>query len=367
MDPQRPLLLRAPAALWWLTKRTAIHSFKDGIFTRSAQAAFWQTLSLPPLLLALLGFLGYVAGWFGADTLTEVQDQIIEVGGRVLAPSVVDDILAPMVDQVLGRGRADVASVGFFISLWAGSSAVSAFVDAIVQAHGQSDIRHPVRQRLFSLVLYLGFLCLAIVTLPVIALGPAFISRHMPPSWHPIMGELFGFGYFPVVILGLIGALSLLYRVALPRPLPWARLLIGATIAGCFFVIASFALRRYLAYVGGSGYSYGALATPIAFLLFSFFVGFAVMLGAEINASIQERWPAKGTRTDQFREWLSDQVAGTGLDERAKVATDQLKKIATAPIPSPQRRRDERGGELRRSANPPPDDPSSDWPRSHRR
>ncbi len=37
---------------------------------------------------------------------------------------------------------------------------------------------------------------------------------------------------------------------------------------------------------------YGALATPIAVLLFCFFFGMSVLLGAELNATIQTRWPA---------------------------------------------------------------------------
>ena len=34
-------------------------------------------------------------------------------------------------------------------------------------------------------------------------------------------------------------------------------------------------------------HTYGALATPIAFLLFAFFLGFAIMIGAELNAAIE--------------------------------------------------------------------------------
>ena len=36
---------------------------------------------------------------------------------------------------------------------------------------------------------------------------------------------------------------------------------------------------------------------PIAFLLFAFFLGFAVVIGAELNAAIQEQWPAPHPRS----------------------------------------------------------------------
>ena len=39
-------------------------------------------------------------------------------------------------------------------------------------------------------------------------------------------------------------------------------------------------LKFYLQWITSTGYTYGALATPIAFLLFAFFLGFAVVIGA---------------------------------------------------------------------------------------
>ena len=51
-----------------------------------------------------------------------------------------------------------------------------------------------------------------------------------------------------------------------------------------------------------TGYTYGALATPIAFLLFAFFLGFAIMIGAELNAAIEEEWPAPPPHLQRWRE-----------------------------------------------------------------
>jgi len=50
-------------------------------------------------------------------------------------------------------------------------------------------------------------------------------------------------------------------------------------------------LRLYLSWITSTGYTYGALAAPIAFLLGTFFIGMAIILGAHLNASIQSLWP----------------------------------------------------------------------------
>ncbi|WP_084497458.1 YihY/virulence factor BrkB family protein [Nocardia amamiensis] len=293
-----------------LVARVAEKAWADSIFAKSAAAAFWQTLSLAPLLLGVLGSLGYVGGWFGPDTVQIVESKIIAFSQELFSASVVSDLIEPTVQDVLGRGRGAVVSVGFVLSLWAGSSAMATFVDAIVEAHDQQDARHPVWQRIFALLLYMLFLVAAVLILPLVALGPALIGRVLPAAWRATGLQLLDFFYYPGVGLLLIVGLTTLYKLALHTSLPWHRLFGGALVAGVFFMAASEALRRYLSWVTRTGVTYGALATPIAFLLFTFFLGFAVILGAEFNAAVQEFWPARATRMEQVKEWIANQVRG---------------------------------------------------------
>ena len=90
-------------------------------------------------------------------------------------------------------------------------------------------------------------------------------------------------------------------------------------------------LRLYLRWVTETGVSYGALASTIAFLLFTFFLGFAVVLGAEFNATIQEFWPARATRIEQMREWISAQATESPTIRVAtgpiRVATDKVRDL----------------------------------------
>lgn len=313
---------------------TAAKAWDDSIFSKAATAAFWQTLSLPPLLLGLLGSLGYVGGWFGPDTVDIIISKIVTFTRTAFSESVVDQIIQPTVEDVLNRGRADVMSLGFVLSLWAGSSAIATFVDSIVEAHGQQDHRHPVWQRVFGLLLYVVFLILAVFTLPLVALGPTLIGRLLPESWYDLGYRILDPFYYPAVGLLVLVGLTTLYKVALPKSLPWHRLLGGAILAGAFFVSASVVLRRYLTWIASTGYTYGALAAPIAFLLFTFFLGFAVVLGAEFNATIQEFWPARATRIEQLRDWLAAQSdLEPSPEERA--ITNLTRRLSAAPIRLP--------------------------------
>jgi membrane protein len=286
--------------IWRISIRTLGKSWDDSIFSESAQAGFWSALSLPPLMLGLLGTLAYVAPLFGPEALPAIVHSAISAAHSFFSPSVVNEIIEPTIRDITAHARGEVVSLGFLISLWAGSSAMSAFVDSVVEAHGQTPLRHPVRQRFFALFLYVVMLVVAVTAAPLMVIGPREVGEHIPHG----LANILRYGYYPALILGLMIAVMILYRVALPEPLPTHRLIFGAILATAVFLIATLGLRIYLRWITSTGYTYGALSTPIAFLLFAFFGGFAIMLGAELNAAIQEEFPAPRTHAHRLRNWL---------------------------------------------------------------
>jgi membrane protein len=311
--------------IWRISLRTLSKSWDDSIFSESAQAGFWSALSLPPLLLGVLGSLAYVAPLFGPDTLPAIEKTIISTTHSFFSPSVVNEIIEPTIRDITANARGEVVSLGFVISLWAGSSAISAYVDAVVAAHDQTPLRHPVRQRLFALFLYVVMLVFVVAIAPVMVVGPRKVSEHIPFS----LANILRYGYYPTLVFGLMIGVIILYRVSLPVPLPTHRLVFGAMLATAFFVIATLGLRIYLRWITSTGYTYGALSTPIAFLLFAFFGGFAIMLGAELNAAIQEEFPAPATHAHRLRKWL---LARTGVVTDASYsATPQPSTTAAEP------------------------------------
>ncbi|MGH3720817.1 MAG: YihY/virulence factor BrkB family protein [Pseudonocardiaceae bacterium] len=285
-----------------LISRTAAKAWKDSFVSMSAQAAFWMTLSLPPLLLGLLGSLGFVAGWLGPATVDAAQREIVRLATGVFSADVVNQIIRPTVSDILTRGHSSIVSVGFVISLWAGSSALASLVDSITAAYRQHTVRHPVWQRIFALLLYAVALIASVLVLPLTALGPDLIPELLPKAVRPTVAQLVTICYYPGLGVLLMVGLATLYKVVLPRKLPWHRGLPGALLAMAVFLVTSTGLRLYISSVTGTGYTYGALATPIAYLLFSFFIAMAIVLGAEFNSAIEEIWPARPTRRGRRRE-----------------------------------------------------------------
>jgi membrane protein len=320
-------------------------AWDDDVLSESASAAFWQTLSVPPLLLGLFGILGYVGDWFGPDTVTAVQRWIIDITDGVFSRNAVDEIIIPTVEDVLTTARGEVVSIGFLLSFWSGSSAMASFVDAITRAHDQYPVRNFVWQRILAILLYLVGLAIGVVLLLIVALGPDRLLPLLPDYVEPIVRAVLRGAYYPLIGLVLVLALTTLYKIALPLKMPWYRGLPGALLAVVVFLVGATGLRLYLDWISGTGYTYGALAAPIAFLLAMFFIALAIILGAHLNAAVQAVWPAplhrRGKPVDVPRD--EDVERGRPVDvahvvrhdpEAAAAALEQLDYVVTRPAVS---------------------------------
>ncbi|MTD16470.1 YihY/virulence factor BrkB family protein [Nakamurella sp. YIM 132087] len=268
----------------------------------SSQAAFWCALSTAPLLLALLGLVGFVAPLFGDQTIGAIREQVDVFLRSIFNEEVADNLIGNTVDVILNNGQTDVVSIGLIISLWAGSSAMSAFVESITIAYCQHEVRHPVVERFFALGLYLIALVAGIFVLPLLAVGPDYLPRLFPPSWQANVETVVIIAYYPALAIGLLLLLTTLYKVAPKHRHSWKRGIPGALLAAVVFFVASIGLRLYLAYVYEHGLTYGALATPITFLLFYYFISMAIIIGAQFNNALLEYYPPRRSRRE-MRKW----------------------------------------------------------------
>lgn len=285
------LLRRLPALL----QRTVASGWNHRLLGLSAEAAFWQLLSLPSLFLAALASLGYVSRWLGIDS-NRVERQIENALGRAFSSDVVNQIVSPTLREVLHGQRIDIISIGFVLALWAGSSATATFVNTITIAYDMRDLRGAVRSRLLALWLFLGSVLIGCAVLPMLVLGPTLLTDILPSRDRKTAGTIIHDLYYPVVIVLILLGLTSLYHLAPPRRLPWRRGVPGAVLAMAVFLGGSAGLRWYISFILDHNHAYGTLAAPIAALLFFYVLALGVLLGAEFNAALEEMSPTPPRR-----------------------------------------------------------------------
>src|SRR6478735_7802582 len=133
----RAALLRFGRSIARLTVITTNTCLRNRVTGLAAEAAFFAILSLPPLIFALAGSIGYVFAQLDNRQIDDVRHTVMDIAGQALTPQTVNSIIKPTLNQVLsGGGRYDVVSIGFILALWSGSRALNVFVDTITIMYG---------------------------------------------------------------------------------------------------------------------------------------------------------------------------------------------------------------------------------------
>ncbi|GAB3738517.1 YihY/virulence factor BrkB family protein [Nocardiopsis nanhaiensis] len=286
----------------WLKRHPVFHSGtllvlrtiralgRDRVIGLAAESAFFALISLPALLLCLLGALGPLAAVFGEEIVVEIRVWMLDLAARVLTPATVDSVVAPLVDDFLGGVQGGILSVTFLVSLWSGSRAMNVFIRSITISYGLDELRGWVGQRFLAFFAYLGGLLFAVLVLPVIVAGPELVHQLLPVT----VGRLNLF-YWPIVALLVVTAVTFLYALSIPVRTPLWRHLPGAVLAAAVLLAGSAGLRAYLDASFGQVTIYGSLAAPIAILAWLYVMAFAILVGSSLNSEIDALWPTVRT------------------------------------------------------------------------
>lgn len=276
--------------------RTIVDSLDDHVPGLAAEMAFFVVLSLPPLLLAVLGSVGFVVGDLGEARLAELQSEILSFLSTFLSESTVNDVLRTPVENLLREGRSDILSIGIVLTLWSASRATNVLLRTVTIAYDLDDQRPGWKRRLLAVGITVIGIVLAVMVLPLLVIGPQLFASGLDAAG--LSADLIRFWavvYWLGLIVVSILSLTWLYHVAPGWYTPWRRDLPGAILAFLVWLAASWVLRIYTAELAGftTDDAFRGLAAPLVLLLWVYVSAIAVLLGAEINAEIERIWPSK--------------------------------------------------------------------------
>lgn len=277
--------------LWRLVVTTIGACMRYRVTGLAAEAAFFAVLSVPPLIFALAGAIGYVSDRFSAAQVEEVRQAVIDLSASFLTESAVNQVIVKTIDDVLEGGRFDVISLGFILALWSGSRALNVFVDTITIMHGLGGHRGIIKTRALSFVLYIMAMITGAISIPLVVAGPQLVDKALPSRFDFVLNF-----YWPIVVVLCICFLATLYHVSVPVRTNWSFNLPGATFSLVAWILGSYVLRWILTVTAADSKSiYGPLAAPIAVLLWLYILALAVLIGAAVNAAFDTVFPQKTT------------------------------------------------------------------------
>lgn len=333
------------AATWQVVRGTSISAFRYRVTGLAAEAAFFTLLSLPPLVLGLIGTLGHFRSMLGADTVSDIRSWVIQRSQTVLTEQSVNTAVKPLLDDVLRGGRFDVVSLSFLLSLWAGSRALNVYVDTITIAYGLSGVRGVIRTRLRAFVLYIGGIGVGLIVIPVLVAGPTLVLHWLPES-----ARVVDVLYWPVLIVVSVLFLALLYYLSVPVRTAWWRGVPGGCVALAIWVLGSLILRLYLSGSTSGVTVYGSLGAAIAILAWLYVTALAVLIGAALNAEIDKLWPGEYTARARAETAEASAKAAERQLQVAEKRVDIAESEATDAEKRAKRRADRRRSRSARAA-----------------
>ena len=272
------------------------HFFQDDGPAYAANMAFLGMMALFPFLL----FLVSLSGLFGqTETGALLVDMLLEN-----VPEQVAATLEGPIEGVIGGARADVLTGGVFLSLWTASAGVHAARTTVLRAFdAPSGVQRQIRRRLETLGLVIVLAVTAILIVSLYILTPALMSIIESFAAIPdVVFRLAALLQFLVTPAMLFGAHWVVYRLCMPG---WTRrgraVAPGALFAAVAWVAIGWALSLYLSNLAQYDAVYGRLSGAVVTQLFFLLGSTGFIFGAEVNAAVSRRRPARGARPPRRR------------------------------------------------------------------
>jgi membrane protein len=252
----------------------------DRVSLAAAGSAFYGTLALFPAISVLISTYGLVFDPAG------VEPQLHLLAGLVPAPAFM--LIEDRVHELIHQPPTSL-SVGLVVSsllvFWSAATGSKALLSAVNVAYDVPEKRSFVHFQTLGLVMTLAAVVSAVLTLGVLLVLRPVLSV-FGVTGHGI--GLIRIASQVMVVLTFAASIALLYRFGPSRPPPpRPRLWIGTLSATLLWLAASEALSIYISNIGSFGATYGSIGAVVGIMLWFYVSAYAVLLGAELNASLE--------------------------------------------------------------------------------
>lgn len=280
---------RAPLSWTELARRTVVDTFDDGCPGLAAQLAFYFFLAVFPALLFLVSLLAYLPVEPALDSTVERL--------RTFLPQEALALIEGQIDLVLAGGRGGLLTLAIAGAVWTSSSAMMAIIYALNRAYDIREFRPFWQTRLLAIALTLALALFVLVAFTLVV-GGADLARWAAAQVGA--GEAFQAAWailqWPVALALVVLAVDLVYYFAPNADTEWVWITPGALLATALWLLVSAGFRFYVRNVSDYSAVYGAIGGVIVLLLWFYLSGFALLVGAELNAEIDKALPERDER-----------------------------------------------------------------------
>lgn len=254
---------------------------KGAINMRASSLSFSFFLAIFPGIIFFFTLIPYIP-------IHNLSEQVMSLLATVLPEHATEAVRGTIEDITMNR-RGGLLSLGFVFALYFSTSGITSIIQAFNQTYHTIDTRKIVVQRLISIALVLILSILLIVAITLITLGSFTID--LLQEYNIIRGlyeiQMLIFLKWAAIALMIFFGISFLYYLAPARKSRFRFFSAGSTLATLGTLSTCLLFNWYINNFTRYNALYGSIATLIILLLWIYFNANILLIGFELNASIQ--------------------------------------------------------------------------------
>lgn len=254
----------------------------ERLIAKADSIAFNFIAAIFPGIIFLFTLIPYIP-------IPELDKQILSImANPQFFPSSMNEFLSGTIEDIVSKQRGGLLSFGFFLTLYLATNGMSSLMSAFNSSYRSLEKRMPMRKKIIAVLLtvlltFVLFLAVAILALSQVASEYMLTHDVMDKS---VVDFLFSLAKYLLIILLFFVVISLIYFIAPAVKRRWRFISPGSTMATFLCVSFTVLFTFYVENFGNYNKLYGSIGALIVLMFWLKFISLALLVGFEINASI---------------------------------------------------------------------------------
>ena len=258
-------------------------SIVDGaITTRASAIAFSFFIALFPAIIFLFTLIPYIP-------IKNFQNELFVLIHNILPLSVFKAVEGTVQD-IITRPRGDLLSLGFLMALIFSTNGLASMMSAFDASLHSFARRNWLGQRFIAIVLLIIISFMLTITIGLLTGGQYLINIAVKEG---LLKDDFTYflllaGKWVVIVALFFFGISFVYFLAPAKKTKWRFISAGSTLSTILCVFTIFGFTYYINNFGQYNKLYGSIGTLLAILFLLYILSLILLVGFELNASINE-------------------------------------------------------------------------------
>ncbi len=253
---------------------------QGAITTRASAISFKFFLAIFPSLLFFFTIIPYIPIEGIHTTMLELIRDFMPVNAFKATEDTITDIIQ--------HKRGGLLSIGAIMTLYFATNGVSSIISSFNKTIHIKDNRSFIKKRITSLLVFFILATIVILSVALITFSTEFLnfleSKHIIRSESVIIA--IEIGKYLVSGAMVFFSISFIYYMAPAKQFKFRLISAGSTLATLLLLITTTLFNFFVSNFGSYNALYGSIGTLIVIMLFIYFNALIILIGFELNASI---------------------------------------------------------------------------------